>query len=172
MTQLAITVLGHDRPGIIAQTAEALAGCEMNLEDSSMTLLRGHFAMTLICSGGAGADRVRDALGPLAADSSLSVDVREVPEEQPAGASEPAYLITVHGADRLGIVARLTGVIAATGGNITDLTTRLSGTLYVLVAEVVLPEDADPVRWEAALHEAAAELGVGVTVRPVERDEL
>ena len=49
MTYLAITVLGHDRPGIIAQTAEVLAEAGMNLEDSSMTLLRGHFAMTLIC---------------------------------------------------------------------------------------------------------------------------
>jgi glycine cleavage system transcriptional repressor len=172
MTQLAVTVLGHDRPGIIAQTAASLAGCGMNLEDSSMTLLRGHFAMTLICSGGAGAERVRAALAPLAADSSLSVDVREVPEEQAAGAADPAYLITVHGADRLGIVARLAGVTAAAGGNITDLTTRLSGSLYVLVAEVALAEGADPAAWEAELHRTAADLGVGVTVRPVERDEL
>ena len=51
MESLAITVVGHDRPGIIAQTAEVLSEHGMNLEDSSMTLLRGHFAMTLICSG-------------------------------------------------------------------------------------------------------------------------
>ncbi|HEY6665151.1 MAG TPA: ACT domain-containing protein, partial [Propionibacteriaceae bacterium] len=38
MTSLAITVVGHDRPGIIAQAAEVLSGCGMNLEDSSMTL--------------------------------------------------------------------------------------------------------------------------------------
>ncbi len=53
VTFLAITVVGHDRPGIIAQAAEILADCGMNLEDSSMTLLRGHFAMTLICAGDA-----------------------------------------------------------------------------------------------------------------------
>ena len=43
--------------------------------------------------------------------------------------------MTVHGADRQGIVARLASVIAGAGGNITDLTTRLVGDLYVLIAE-------------------------------------
>ena len=36
----AITVLGHDRPGIIAETTERLAGLGLNIEDTSMTLLR------------------------------------------------------------------------------------------------------------------------------------
>ena len=54
--------------------------------------------------------------------------------------------MTVHGADRLGIVARLAGVIAEAGGNITDLSTRLSGALYVLLAEVDLPRSADVMR--------------------------
>jgi glycine cleavage system transcriptional repressor len=43
MTLLAVTVLGHDRPGIIAETTAALARLGLNLEDSTMTLLRGHF---------------------------------------------------------------------------------------------------------------------------------
>ena len=124
MTSLAITVVGHDRPGIIAQAAEVLSHCGMNLEDSSMTLLRGHFAMTLICAGDADSAEVEAALEPLV-NGSLDVTVREVPEEPdllPLGSS---YLVTVHGADRLGIVARLAGVIAEAGGNITDLSTRL-----------------------------------------------
>ncbi len=171
MTNLAITVLGHDRPGIIAQTADALSGCGMNLEDSSMTLLRGHFAMTLICAGSADVAEVRTALAPLA-DDSLAVDVREVPAEDSSAPIGSAYLITVHGADRLGIVARLAGVVAAAGGNITDLTTRLSGSLYVLVAEVELPATADPGALDAELTRAAQTLGVEVGLRPIERDEL
>ena len=140
VTSLAITVVGHDRPGIIAQAAEILAGCGMNLEDSSMTLLRGHFAMTLICAGDAEATRVEAALQPLA-DGSLDVTVREVPsdhDQRPFG--DPIG----HGARSrpARIVARLTGVIAEAGGNITDLTTRLSGGLYVLLAEVDLPASA------------------------------
>jgi glycine cleavage system transcriptional repressor len=171
VTYLAITVLGHDRPGIIAQTADALAGCGMNLEDSSMTLLRGHFAMTLICAGSASVEEIEGALAPLA-DGTLTVDVRELPREQEQPrAGGNTYLVTVHGADRLGIVAKLAGVVAAAGGNITDLTTRLTGELYVLLAEVDLAADtADAL--EADLAAAAAELGVGVTLRRVERDEL
>ena len=101
MTSLAITVVGHDRPGIIAQAAEALSQCGMNLEDSSMTLLRGHFAMTLICAGEADAAEIDAALQPLVSGS-LDVTVREVPEEPDLPPLGSTYLVTVHGADRLG----------------------------------------------------------------------
>jgi len=171
MSHLAVTVLGHDRPGIIATAAAALAGCGMNLEDSSMTLLRGHFAMTLICAGGAGAAQVEAALSPLV-DGALSVDVRELPVETEGEPLGELYLVTVHGADRLGIVARLAAVLAGAGGNITDLTTRLAGDLYVLVAEVDLVRTADVAALEADIAAVADELGVDVTLRPVERDEL
>jgi len=155
MTSLAITVVGHDRPGIIAQAAEVLSHCGMNLEDSSMTLLRGHFAMTLICAGDADSAEVEAALEPLV-NGSLDVTVREVPEEPDLPPLGSSYLVTVHGADRLGIVARLAGVIAEAGGNITDLSTRLSGALYVLVAEVDLPRSADVVALQARLSTFAS----------------
>jgi glycine cleavage system transcriptional repressor len=164
-------VLGHDRPGIIASTAAALAGCGMNLEDSSMTLLRGHFAMSLICSGEASPSEIEAALSALASES-LTVDVRELPVEAEAPPLGDLYLVTVHGADRLGIVARLAAVVAASEGNITDLTTRLAGDLYVLVAEVDLPRSTDLPALEARISEVAAELDVEVSLRPVERDEL
>lgn len=172
MTYLAITVLGHDRPGIIARVAEVLAEAGMNLEDSSMTLLRGHFAMTLICGGSRSAGEIEAALGPLEADGSLTVNVRDIPAEPEHQAAGQPYLVTVHGGDRLGIVAQLAGVIADAGGNITDLTTRLVGDLYVLVAEVDLPLAAPAGDLRTALHEVAAGLGVEVGLRAVERDEL
>ena len=171
VSYLAVTVVGHDRPGIIAQAAEVLAGVGMNLEDSSMTLLRGHFAMTLICVGAAPGAEVEAALSPLVEDA-LTVTVREIEEEAEQPALGDPYLVTVHGADRLGIVARLAGVIAAAGGNITDLTTRLAGGLYVLVAEVDLPAGTDVGGLEMTINRVGAELGVEAGLRPVERDEL
>ena len=39
----------------------------------------------------------------------------------------------------MGIVAAMTRVLADAGGNVTDLSTRLAGSLYVVVAEVELP---------------------------------
>ena len=171
MTSLAITVVGHDRPGIIAQATEVLSQCGMNLEDSSMTLLRGHFAMTLICAGAADAGEVEAALQPMA-NGSLEVTVREVPDEPDLPPLGSSYLVTVHGADRLGIVARLAGVIAEAGGNVTDLTTRLSGSLYVLLAEVDLPRSTDVEALQARLTKVSAELGVDTTMRLLENDQL
>ena len=172
VTLQAITVIGHDRPGIIAETTRILAELGLNIEDSTMTLLRGHFAMMLISAGDVPSDRIEAALAPLTADGSLNVSVREVPEESSAGAVGPTYVLTVHGGDRAGIVSTLVGEVARAGGNVTDLTTRLAGDLYVLVAEVDLPADCDVEALQAALRRAGEQLGVGVGLRHVESDEL
>jgi len=171
MPLLAITVLGHDRPGIIAETTGALADLGLNIEDSTMTLLRGHFAMMLITDGPAEATTVEDALGRLTADGTLSVSVREVPAEsgEPSGAS---YLLSVHGGDRPGIVSSLAAEVAKVGGNITDLTTRLAGGLYVLSAEVDLPASVDPETLATELRGVASRLGVEVSLLPLESDDL
>ena len=168
----AITVLGHDRPGIIAETTDKLAGLGLNLEDSSMTLLRGHFAMTLICAGEAGDEAIEQALAPLTSDGTLTVTVREVPEEHGVASDGTAWVLSVHGGDRPGIVSAIAGLVARAGGNITDLTTRLAGDLYVLVAEVDLPGGADPQAIEADLRAVGEDLGVGVSLLPADTDEL
>ncbi|MFU8854480.1 glycine cleavage system protein R [Micromonospora sp. SL1-18] len=170
MDELAITVIGRDRPAIVADVAEALARLGANLTDSTMTRLRGHFAMTLICVGPAAAD-VEAALAPLAADGQLLATVRAVtPDGQTPAAGEP-YVMAVHGADRMGIVAAMTRVLADAGGNVTDLSTRLTGSLYVVVAEVELPPgSSDEVA--GRLARTAGELGVGVSLRPADTDLL
>ena len=172
MTLHAITVLGHDRPGIIAETTHELAGLGLNLEDSSMTLLRGHFAMTLICAGEASHADITAALAPLCEDGQLTVTVREVPDEKDAERTGSSWVLTVHGGDRPGIVSAIAGEVALVGGNVTDLTTRLGRDLYVLVAEVDLPAEADSADIEAALTAVGKQLGVGITWRPADTDEL
>lgn len=171
MPLLALTVLGHDRPGIIAETTGVLAELGLNIEDSTMTLLRGHFAMTLITEGPASAASVEESLAGLTADGSLSVSVREVPAEDVVSRGS-AYLLSVHGGDRPGIVSNVVAEVARVGGNITDLTTRLAGELYVLIAEVDLPVSVDAAALQRALETAAAGLGVDVTLRPLESDDL
>ncbi|RIQ21376.1 glycine cleavage system protein R [Jiangella rhizosphaerae] len=173
MSLIAVTVIGHDRPGIIADATAGLAGLGLNLEDSTMTLLRGHFAMMLICSGDRSPGEVEEALAPLTADGRLQVSAAAVPDEDAADVlGRRPYVLTVHGGDRPGIVSAVTRVVAAAGGNITDLTTRLAGDLYVAVAEVDLPGDADADAVAGQLRDAGARLGVGVTLRPQETDVL
>ena len=171
MHELAITVIGPDRPGIVADVAEALAEVGANLTDSTMTRLRGHFAMTLVCAGPPTGAEIDEALEPLTADRTLLVTVRSVVEEpvhEPAGSH---HVITLHGADRLGIVATLSRTVTEAGGNITDLSTRLAGPLYVLIAEVDVPAGgADELAQQLAV--AGAELGVEVTLRRAETEIL
>jgi glycine cleavage system transcriptional repressor len=172
MTLLAVTVIGHDRPGIIAETTGLLAGLGANLEDSSMTILRGHFAMVLVATVDASPEPVERALSALAADGTLDVSVREVPAEDVAPALGPAYLLSVHGADRPGIVSAVTRELASVGGNVTDLTTRLTGELYVLLAEVDLPAGVEVDGLGARLAAVGHELGVQVSLRPLDPDVL
>jgi glycine cleavage system transcriptional repressor len=171
VTLHAITVLGHDRPGIIAETTAALAGLGLNIEDSTMTLLRGHFAMMLITDGPAESGDIESALAGLTADGALSVTVRAVPAES-ATAHGSAYLLTVHGGDRPGIVSSVIAEVARVGGNVTDLTTRLAGDLYVLLAECDLPGGVDASALEESIKGVAAGLGVDASLRPMESDDL
>lgn len=172
MNLISVTVVGRDRPGIIADVTARLAHLGGNIEDSTMTLLRGHFAMMLICTSPATAGEVEKSLDPLTADGSLIVSARQVPAERDGVPGGDPFVLSVHGGDRPGIVSAIARVVADAGGNIVDLTTRLAGDLYVLVADVELPAGTDVVALRSRLDAAASEVGVDVTLRPQETDVL
>lgn len=169
---IAVTVLGDDRPGNVADVTTALAGLGCNLEDSTMTLLRGHFAMVVLVRTAHGSDEVGAALAPVSADGRLLVDVRVLPERDAAAAPGAAYTLRVHGADRPGIVAAITRVVAAHDGNVVDLGTRLGGGIYVLVAELELPESASFDALQGDLARVSGDLGVDVHISRVDDDLL
>src|SRR5256885_15685444 len=56
MAHYALTAVGRDRPGIVAAVSEALLAHSVNIEDSQMTILRGHFTMVLVVATQEGAD--------------------------------------------------------------------------------------------------------------------
>ena len=169
---IAVTVLGDDRPGIVADVTGVLADLHGNLEDSTMTLLRGHFAMVLLVRTGASAKSVEAALHHLSAGGSLVINARRLGESASSQTHGPSYALRVHGADRPGIVAAITGVVAHHGANIVDLGTRLGDGLYVLTAELQLSSEASLVGLEAELRGAAGELGVDVHLSPIDDDLL
>lgn len=178
VNEIAITVVGRDRPGIVADVSSVLAELGLNLTDSTMTLLRGHFAMTLVCAAPADgptidADRIEAQLRPLREVDDLLTTVREVrPGPSPQGQDGIPYTLIVHGADQLGIVAAITALLSEVGGNITDLTTRLSGSLYLLSAEVDLPATVDIDELVSRLDQIADRLSVEVSLREAEADVL
>jgi glycine cleavage system transcriptional repressor len=171
MTTFAVSAVGRDRPGIVAAIAERLLGHGANVEDSQMSILRGHFAMVLIVTAPDEADPGalrRDVEGAARELGLEAVSVAEV-ASTPAHPPVPTHTVTVYGADHPGIVHAVAAKLAAGGVNITGLTTRLVGEeedspLYVMMLEVAAA-GADP---GALLEPVVADQGVDVTVQPVD----
>ena len=174
MSSIAVTVIGNDRPGIVAAVTRALFDVGCNLEDISSTILRGHFSMTLIsdCPGGADPAAVEERLSSVAADLNLVVTARAV-EETPSGFEAPTHMVSVYGADKPGIVYRVTDALSRLGVNITDLNSRLIGEdsdpVYALQIEVLAPAGCD---LDDVLPPLREELGVDLSVHPIEADVL
>jgi glycine cleavage system transcriptional repressor len=177
MTRFAVSVFGRDRPGIVAAVTRVLADAGCNLEDTSMTILRGHFAMMLVVAGpaGVGEPELRAGLDPVAGRLDLQVSVRQVADEvTTSGAGGARYAAAVYGADRPGLVARVSEVLAAHRANIVDLQTRVIGEpdpVYAMQFELEVPAGR-AAQVEADLRTVAGELGVEVSLQPDEADYL
>ena len=173
---LAVAVLGPDRPGVIAALTEVLLADGGNLEDASMTILRGQFAMTLVVDVPQSAAEVERDLAAVAARLDLMISVRETAPDRSRDGTASPYLLRVHGADRPGLLHRATSLLAAHGANVTDLTTRLVGTpaapVYVMVIAADVPADADADVLVQAVEVLARELDVEATLRPADDDLL
>lgn len=176
MPSFALAAIGRDRPGIVAAVSKVLYEQGCNIEDSSMTLLRGNFAIMLVLASpeGTTAGDLENALRPACEQLGLTASVLEVTDE--AVVASPTHMLTVYGADHPGILYRITDTLAAEGVNITDLVSRLVGApenaVYALMLELALPEGLDPNALDATLQGLADQVGVDVTLRPLESDVL
>ena len=176
MPHFAVTAVGADRPGIVAAVTGVLVDHECNLEDTSMTILRGHFAMMLVVSGPGSetADALEKALDDLAGRLGLLVAVRPIDDDVPESPEGAAYNLAVYGADRPGIVHKVSSLLADRGVNIVDLTTRVIGEesrpVYAMVLDVTLPPDVAADALGDELTKAGRELGVECSLHPSEAD--
>jgi glycine cleavage system transcriptional repressor len=179
MAQLALSAIGRDRPGIVAATTAVLLRHGANVEDSRMSILRGHFTMMLIVSVADDADRAalsRD-LDSVAADLGLEALAVSAVEPLADAAAEPTHVVTVYGVDHPGIVHRAALALAEHEVNIVDLETRLAEeqgepSLYALLMEVTLPAELDPATLDGALAELGSQESVEVSLRELDRHEL
>jgi glycine cleavage system transcriptional repressor len=169
----AMSAIGRDRPGIVADLAELIYECDCNLEDSRMTILGSEFAVLLLLSG-QGDDverRLSSGCKRLEWEKRLTVFIR--PLDEPAAADLPRGApleCVVTGVDKAGIVARVARTVADHGANITDLHSDLrpepeSGTpMYTLRLRLVVPPERDVRVLRQALERVAAELRVDLSV--------
>ena len=149
----AMSAIGRDRPGIVADLAELIYESDCNLEDSRMTILGSEFAVLLLLSAKDEEAERRLASGAkrLEWETRLTVFIRPLEAPPPAAGDPPPGVpleCVVTGVDRAGIVARVARTVADHGANITDLHSELrpepeSGTpIYTLRLRLVLPPGA------------------------------
>ena len=88
----------------------------------------------------------------------------------------PHVAVTAFGADRPGIVHRISGLLADQTVNIVDLTTRVIGDAarpaYAMLLEVTVPPELDVEELGGRLRDLARSLGVECTLHPSDADIL
>lgn len=184
-TPVILTGVGRDRVGIVANVAKFLFEKGCNLLDSSMTRMRGQFAIMLMIElpSGLTITTLRQDLGELQAQTQLNIFARELTSEELAepAADENVYMLSVYGADKPGIVAGITAKLSEQGINITDVQTKFiepttgsqnEGSIFVMLLEVSAPPAVTDQSLRDSLTAAASELEVDITVRQVETVEL
>jgi len=176
---VALSAIGQDRPGIVARLTRALFEQGCNLEESSMTRLKGEFAVLLLVTlpEGVSAAALEKSVDPAARALGLTVLVREVgPEEMRAEDDSQTlpYTLVVYGGDRPGIVFHVTDAAARHALNITDLRTRVTGPtpVYSLIMELEAPNELAVQAFRDDLARLKGELNVETTLEPVEAEEL
>ncbi len=133
-----LTVVGEDRPGIVAQVTKALFEGGCNLGEASMMRLGGSFTIMLMVELEGTGERLLRLVEPVAGSLGLHVHVDAI-----AGRLhrhlEPDVSVTVYGADRAGIVARVTGALAEAGLHILELRSDVAGSrenpIYIMHIE-------------------------------------
>ena len=123
-----LTLVGKDRPGIVAHVTKTLHEGGCNLGETSMMRLGVSFTiMMMVQHEGTGKDLQNMVQGE--ADSlDLHLHIDKI-EGGLHNHHEPDARITVYGADRAGIVAHVTGALAEAGLDILDLTSDVGGTI-------------------------------------------
>jgi glycine cleavage system transcriptional repressor len=163
-----LTLVGEDRPGIVARVATALTEAGCNLGEASMVRLGGSFTIMLMVSGERPGHELERVLAPVAEALHLRVHV------DPASGGLHRHLVPniqvrVMGADRAGIVAAVTTALAQTGFNILELESDVAGDAQQPVYIMNIQGCSE--RTVESLREAVAGLhaqGIAVDIAPVE----
>jgi glycine cleavage system transcriptional repressor len=173
----ALSAIGRDRPGIVADLAELIYECDCNLEDSSMTILGGEFAVLLLLSGYAPdiEPRLSSACKRLEWEKRLTVFFRPLegePLQYGAGEKFVPYELQATGVDKAGIVASVARCLADHGINITHMQTHSrpepgSGTaIYMMHVRMDVPATAGILALRERLEHIADELHIHIELTP------
>lgn len=163
-----LTLVGADRPGIVARVTRALYGVGCNLGEASMIRLGGNFTIMLMVGGERSCEELSAGLDPVARELGLRIHL----DPARGGLHEhlvPNIQVRVTGADRAGIVADVTEILAERGFNILELESDVAGNaanpVYIMNIQGYCEQTLE------SLEEALSSLtskGINADVAPVE----
>jgi glycine cleavage system regulatory protein len=167
MTDLVLTILGPDRPGLVELVAGVIASHGGNWLESRMSHLAGKFAGILRAE--LPADRVAAATAALATLESRGLKVIvEVAARAGDRAPDQSMDFELVGLDRPGIVREISQLLASNGVNVDELVTNRSSApmsgemLFEARARVRVPPSTDVAKLRSELERVASDLVVEV----------
>jgi glycine cleavage system transcriptional repressor len=131
MSQLILTAVGRDRPGLVGDLTGALFAAGANLADSRMVNLRGQFALVVLLEA---SDEVLAGLRPqlpaMAEKMGLTITLagQGAAPERSAGL---AFRLKTYSMDQPGIVHRVSDLLRKHHVNIEELETRLESAPFM-----------------------------------------
>lgn len=163
-----LTLIGEDKPGIVAAVSKALFDLGLNLGETSMLRLGGNFTVMMMVSGVQQEPALRAQLTPVIEAQGMCLHIDPIQAHLHEHLL-PNIQVTVSGADRAGIVAQVTAALAASGFNILDLESDVAGTTLKPVYIMQIAGVADvPVETIERALEPLREEGVDVNVSAIE----
>lgn len=173
MNKTIITVIGRDKPGIIASVSETLFKLNCNIENISQTILQSEFAGIYIVSipKDLQLDSLNKELQSDLGDKHLQVHTKPLEEKEAKKkdhAIEP-FIVTTSGPDRKGLVAVFSRVIADSGINISNLKAVFEGgdnpERNITIYELEVPSNTDLQKFAEKLKNKASEVNLDLTIQ-------
>ena len=150
--QFVLSIMSKDHVGIIHQVSKAISSLDGNIADVRQSVLSGYFTMILVASFPAGVTRraVERKLAEADANSETAIEVMVCEADEDALAAlapdpKNSYVLTATGADKVGIVARVSQFCVLHNINILDRSTTVSDGDYVMIMVIDLAQ-YDPTR--------------------------
>lgn len=161
---LAVTTLGTDRPGLLAELTGVLARDNVNIVDVRLNVLHGLHTMFLLAEVPQGRwGRTKQRLRARAKEISLEINFEHARPHQHI--PENIYVVTVMAQDRPGIVSSVAHELAKTGVNIERTKMIARGELCVL--ELVVDLDEHPIsEIKRKIKKACERIGADAVLQP------
>ncbi|MFK5913460.1 MAG: ACT domain-containing protein [Woeseiaceae bacterium] len=158
-----VTLVGKDKTSIVSHVTAAIYDAGGNLGETSMMRLGGNFTIMMMVEFAGSRKNLEDALNTVTDSMELHIHIDKIDAKLHEHII-PDVRISVYGADRAGIVSKVTTVLAEAGLNILDLESDVAGDinkpLYIMHIEGSASEGIKPL--ESALNIIKEEDGVDV----------